>query len=367
MLYRPYGTNGPEVSRLGFGVMRLPGRRRGKGVHFTKSDAILRQAMRAGVNFVDSHHQYHGGQSEQAIGRALKGWKGRRIYVQTKTPFYNDQPEDYFKKLLDEALEKLGVDCIDYLLFHAMNLDSFTKRGKKFLKFTDWAMRRKLIRHRGFSSHDKPEHIRQFVDTGEFSAMLLSFNWYNPQVIDAIAYGADKGMGVSIMNPLGGGLLSADTKQIHGLLPGAKTSAEVALRYVLSTPGVTLTLSGMNTPEQVAENVAVASLDPPMTPAQRAAMIKRMDALRQKSLKLCTACGYCMPCPSGVDIPQNLLMLNRAKYLGLTQHAKGGFKWLKDHGKSAVLCKKCGKCLPKCPNDVPIIQRLRETASLLGE
>ncbi len=372
MEYRQYGTEGPLVSRLGFGVMRLPPRRKGQGgtVNFTKSLAIMRQAMEGGVNFFDSHHGYHGGLSEVAIGRALKGWKGQRIYVQTKTPFYNEEPIDKFKKLLEEAVEKLGVDCIDYLLFHAMNMGTFKARGKQFLKFTDWAMKRRLIRHRGFSSHDAPKNIKRFVDTGEFAAMLVSYNWQNPGVAEAIAYAADKGMGVSVMNPLAGGLLSAETRQIRRLLPGAKSSAEIALRYVLGTPGVALALSGMNTAEQVAENVATAGRKTPLTATQRKVMTGRLAEIRKKSLKLCTACGYCMPCASGVDIPRNFTILNEARLLGLVDHARRQFERLrrdKNGDKSALACVKCGKCMPKCPNDVPIIAQLEEAASLLGK
>lgn len=372
MQYARYGKDGPEVSRLGFGVMRLPPRKRGDwgSVNFAKSLPLLRRAMEAGVNFFDSHHRYHAGLSEVAIGRALKGWEGRRIYVQTKTPFYNEEPIDNFKKLLEEAIEKLGVNAIDYLLFHAMNMDTFKKRGKKFFKFTDWALKKGLILNRGFSSHDSPEHVKEFVDTGEFSAMLLSYNWQNPTMAETAAYGASKGMGVSIMNPIGGGLLGANTRQIRGLLPGAKSSAEVALRFVLGTPGVTLALSGMNTPEQLAENVRVAGRRTATTAAQRKAMLKRMAAIRQKSTKICTACGYCMPCPQGVDIPANFMLLNRAKLLGLLGHAKERFRALRKHkdgDKSALACAKCGKCMPKCPNDVDIIHQLEETASLLGK
>ncbi|HNT35537.1 MAG TPA: aldo/keto reductase, partial [bacterium] len=235
MQYREYGKGGPTVSRLGFGVMRLPARRKGDwgSVNFSRSCKVMRLAMEQGVNFFDSHHLYHHGLSEVAIGKALKGWKGQRIYLQTKTPFYNEEPIDYFKKLLDEALEKMGVNCIDYLLFHSVRLDTFKKRHKQFFKFTDWAMKRGLILHRGFSSHDSPENIKTFVDTGEFSCMLVSYNWLSPAVADVIGHAADKGMGVSIMNPVGGGTLSVTTPQILRLLPGAKSGTEVALRYVL--------------------------------------------------------------------------------------------------------------------------------------
>jgi predicted aldo/keto reductase-like oxidoreductase len=371
MQYRQYGKDGPQVSALGFGAMRLPSRKKGdwRTVHFGKSVQVMRRAMEAGVNLLDSHHGYHEGLSEVAVGRALKGWKGRRIYVQTKTPFYNEEPMDYFKKLLDQALEKTGVNPIDYLLFHSMCMQSFKKRGRQFFKFTDWAIKRGLIRRRGFSAHDEPEKVKAFIDTGEFAVMLLSYNWMNPQLADVIAYGADKGMGVAIMNPVGGGSLAVSTPQILDLLPGAKSSPEVALRFVLSTPGVTLALSGMNTLDQVDENVAVASRPTPMTAGERRTMLARMERIKKKTMEICTSCGYCMPCPHGVDIPQNFLLFNRAHFFGLTDWGRARFNALRKHkhgDKSALACRGCAQCLKKCPNKVQIIRQLKETAELLS-
>ena len=323
MQHRKYGKGGPDVSLLGFGAMRLPPRKKGDwgSVNFTKSTAIMRQAMEAGVNFFDSHHGYHHGLSEVAIGRALKGWRGQRIYIQTKTPIYQDRPLTYFKKLLEEALQKCGVDTIDYLLFHAMRMETFRKRGRLFFRLTDWALKKGHIRFRGFSSHDTPENVKAFIDTGEFSAMVLSYNWLNPTMADTIAYGADRGLGVAVMNPVGGGALAETTPEILRLLPGAKSSAEVALRYVLSTPGVSLALSGMNTADQVAENAKTAARKTMMTDRQWQTMHSRLARIKARSTQLCTLCGYCMPCPHGVDIPRNFRLLSAAACFKTTRHS----------------------------------------------
>ena len=372
MQYRPYGTDGPRISRLGFGVMRLPTRKYGgrQRVNFTRSTALMRAALEAGVNFFDSHHRYHGGESETAIGKALKGWKGQRVYIQTKTPWYQDEPTEFFERLLDEALEKLGVNSIDYLLHHSLRMDMWKKRGKKFLRFTDRAMKRGLIQHRGFSSHDTPEHIQQFIDTGEFSAMLVSYNWMNPQVRDVIARAAEAGMGVSVMNPVGGGLLATSTPQILGLLRGAASAAEIAMRYVMATPGVACALSGMNSSAQLAENVALAGRKTAMTVAQQKTMRRKLDELEQAAAEFCTACGYCMPCEQGVDIPGNFSLLNQAALFGREAWARQQYARLQNHrdgDKSAAACQQCGECVPKCPHNVPIIEQLEQVATALSE
>jgi predicted aldo/keto reductase-like oxidoreductase len=251
-----------------------------------------------------------------------------------------------------------------------MNIEMFKKRGSIFFKLTDWALKKGYIQHRGFSSHDTPENIKEFIDTGEFSVMLVSYNWLNPYVRDAIEYAADKGMGVSIMNPVGGGTLSADTPQIRNLLRGAKTSAEVSLRYALATPGVSLVFSGMNTPEQVTENTAIAFRKNPMTPKQWQEMNRKLKNIKAKGLRFCTGCGYCMPCPHGVDIPANFRFMNQARLFGLVESARNQFGRLRNHkdgDKSAFACKNCGRCIPKCPNNIPIIDQLVQTAEYLGE
>lgn len=365
MQYRTYGKHGPEVSALGYGVMRLPMRK--DSLNAAKSQRLLRHALELGVNFLDSHHLYQNSLSEVAIGRAIKGFKSSRpIVLQTKTPFYHDKPLDHFKKLLDEAVAKLGVAPIDYLLFHSMDMASFKKRGRQFFRLTDWAVKQGLIRHRGFSSHDSAGNVKQFVDTGEFAAMLLSYNWLNRAMGDCLAYGAGRGLAVSVMNPIGGGQLAMTHPRVLRLLPGAKSAAEVGLRFVLATPGVSVALSGMNEIAQIDENVRIASQKAAMTPHQRHVMHQRLAAAKKDMEAFCTSCGYCQPCPCGVDIPANFRLLHSAQHFGLIAYAKRQYQALVKHNKSGLLCKKCGACLPKCPINVPIVARLAEAARLLS-
>jgi len=370
MEYARYGKNGPMVSRLGFGLMRLPVRKQDDEttVNFPAATRVIRAALEAGVNFFDSHHNYHNGNSEVAFGKALKGWKGPRVYLQTKTTWYRPEPISFFKQKLEEALEKLGVESIDYLLFHSKPMTMWMKPAKSFIRCTDWALRKGYIQHRGFSSHETPENVRKFIDTGEFSVMLLSYNWMDPREREVIAYGASKGMGVSVMNPLGGGALAVSTPQVMKLLPGAKSASEIGLRYVLSTPGVATALSGMRTVEQVEENVRIVSRKTMMTTKQRQGMKKKLAAIKREENKFCTACGYCTPCPHGVDIPQNFRLLNRIRFFGQVDWATWWWRRLRNsrHGdRSALTCKKCRKCLPKCPNNIPIIDQLAEVAATM--
>ena len=171
------------------------------------------------------------------------------------------------------------------------------------------------------------------------------------------------------MNPVGGGNLAVNTPQILNLLRGARTASEIALRYVMATEAVSVTLSGMSTMQQVNQNIAVANSGNYMSDKQRTRMRERLAAIKRKTDAFCTACGYCMPCPHGVDIPLNLTLYNQGKYFGMTRLSKRRFKQLKENpagDQSALSCKKCGQCLAKCPNDIPIIDQLAKTVELLG-
>jgi hypothetical protein len=171
------------------------------------------------------------------------------------------------------------------------------------------------------------------------------------------------------MNPVGGGTLAAQTPQIMHLVRGAKSPAEVAFRYVLSTPGVTTALSGMSELGQVEENLRVASRKTPLTAVQRREMLKGLKRIEKKFMLTCTSCGYCMPCPHGVKVPENFLLFNQARFFGLLEASSKRFAALRDSKEgdgSALACRRCGSCLSKCPNDVPIIEQLDETAALLG-
>jgi hypothetical protein len=176
-------------------------------------------------------------------------------------------------------------------------------------------------------------------------------------------------MGVSVMNPVGGGTLATATPQVMRLLPGARSAAEIALRYVEATPGVACALSGMNTLEQLEENVRIASQPTPMTARQQARMRERLDRISRTAGEFCTACGYCMPCPHGVDIPGNFKLMNRARFFGLSEWAGrqyARFRTHKEGDRSAAACRQCGSCEPKCPNKVPITRQLQEVAASFG-
>jgi len=232
-----------------------------------------------------------------------------------------------------------------------------------------------IVRHIGFSFHDTPENLYKIIDSGPFDTMTVQYNLVNRSLEEPIAYAAEKGMGVVIMGPVGGGMLAAPSEEIRKLLPGeAKSSAEVALRFVLANSNVSVALSGMSNLQQLEENVSVASQEVVLTEEDYRRIREALEEKKRLSELYCTACGYCMPCPNGVDIPANFRLMNLHRIYGLTEYARGQYRRLgerkdKDGNPTpawAEACLECGECEPKCPQKIPIIKQLQEVAEVLG-
>jgi predicted aldo/keto reductase-like oxidoreductase len=370
MQYRTYGKTGCQVSQLGFGLMRLPTRASGK-VNRKEAVGLIHRAVELGVNFFDSHFGYHGGESEESLGEALKGLKREDIFIQTKHPTYNKPESGRHRDRLDTQLERLGTDYIDFYLSHSFSWKGYQEYGQDFLEMARQAREEGIVRHIGFSFHDSPENLKKLVDTGEFECVLLQYNLLNRANEEAIGYAHEHGVGVSVMGPVGGGRLAAPSEEIRKLLPSASAgSAEVALRFVLAHPGVSAAFSGMNTLEQLEENCSTADLREPLSEQE----LTHVQAVLEEKKKLadlyCTGCNYCMPCEQGVVIPHIFALMNTYRLYGLKEWARkeyarlgGGHrrKWM-----PASECIECGQCEEKCPQKIEIMKQLKEAHKLLA-
>lgn len=369
MQYRTLGNTGVEISALSFGAMRLPSNEiDGKTVYnYEKSEAIIKRAYKLGVNYFDTAPYYCDGESEKILGKAIKPFRDK-IYLSTKNPIEDASGENW-RKRLEKSLENLDTDYIDFYHMWGISLEAYIDKIDVPNGPLEAALKAKeegLIRHISFSFHDKPENLFKIIDTGNFDTMLCQYNLLDRSNEEAITYGQNKGLGVIIMGPVGGGRLGAPSKTIQDILPGeVKSSAEIALRFVISNPAVTSALSGMSTMEMVEENVKVAANANPLNLDE----IKHINDSMEENKKLadlyCTECNYCMPCPHGVNIPLNFKLMNYHRVYNLTDYVKAEYKqigkvdWMK--GENAGACIECGLCEPKCPQKLEIIKQLKET------
>ncbi|MDR1706043.1 MAG: aldo/keto reductase, partial [Clostridiales bacterium] len=228
-----------------------------------------------------------------------------------------------------------------------------------------------LIKHISFSYHDKPENMKEIVDSGYFSSVLMQYNLLDRANEANIAYANDKGLGVVIMGPVAGGRLGAPSKVIQEALGAnaAVSTAEMALRFVLAHPGVHVALSGMSAPEMVEENAKVASLEGHLNAEEKAKVQAMLEETKRLSELYCTGCNYCMPCPQGLNIPNIFQLMNYHRVYGLTAHAKEQYGRIgtgDSKHKPVSACVECGQCESKCPQKLEIIKQLKETAEALA-
>ena len=378
MQYREAGNTGVKLSTLGFGCMRLPKLADDpKTIDVEHSHRLFRRAVELGVNYFDTAYIYNNGDSERCLGGFLNEVGRDKIIVSTKNPVGHtfwpipgDTPTGtLYRRCLEEELERLGTDYIDFYMFHDTTLLAFRTICKPPHGCLDQAIKAKeegLIRHIGFSSHDTPDNIKKIIDMGDdnLDLMVCQYNLLDRKNEPVIEYANAKGIGVSLMGPVGGGRL-VHPSDVYSQAVGASSTPEAALRFVLANPHVTTAMSGMNAIEQVEENAAATSRIEPLAPAE----LKAIDALEAKNRELldlyCTGCAYCMPCPHGVNIPGNFAAMNTLKVHGLVGLARQMHKRLGDG--IAANCQACGECAGKCPQHIDIATRLEEVAAAFAE
>lgn len=375
MLYRPLGRTGLQVSALGLGAMRLPGfEDPTEAVDEEKARAALAIAHRAfdlGVNYIDTAYIYASGNNERIVGRILRGYRDR-VYLATKSPVWHIKGRPDYRRFLEEQLARLAVDCLDFYYFHDVNARTWPETILKYdlLEEAQRAKEEGLIRHVSLSSHAKPDLIAAMIDTGVFATVLLQYNLLDRSNEEAIAYAREKGLGVLVMGPVAGGQLAAPSEVIAGST-GRKFSgtAEVALRFALANPDVSCVLSGMSSLAMVEENARLASLDRSLD-AEDWSRIETLLAETGRLRELyCTGCGYCQPCPNGIDIPNIFKQLLHHRVWGLTEAARKAFAEVgrvESAGAPPSACTECGVCETRCPQGIKIGEQLKQAERELG-
>lgn len=364
---------GDEISPLGFGAMRLP-LKNGK-VDRELARKQIYHAIDNGINFIDTAYLY--GDSETFLGEILQGEYRDKVKLCTKLPAINVRKYEDMENILDEQLKRLQRDSIDYYLIHAVDLKTINRLLKRdLLKFISKAKADGKIKHVGFSYHGPKEEFELLVDGYDWDVVMVQYNYFDDNVqasTEGIEYAASKGIGIFVMEPLKGGILAgkmpSEAEEIFRKANPNKSNAQWALEWVLNNRNVTCVLSGMNSFEQIDENIAIAEKTTPLSLSfEEMETIEYVKRVIRNSLKInCSTCGYCMPCPQGVNIPECMKIYNE-KYLfehkGLFNQSfmdyyqyVGG---IMGNEGNAGKCNGCGKCLRKCPQKLDIIEELKK-------
>ncbi|NQU10733.1 aldo/keto reductase [bacterium] len=361
MIYRQLGRTGYRVSQLGFGCMRLPMTGDGPEAQIDRELAIpmLHRAFEAGVNYVDSAVGYCNGDSQRVLGEALVGWRDR-IVVSTKNHDYGTDEKVWWQNL-EDSLERLRVESIDLYCHHFISWKSYVEAVEPRLsKWMHQALDQKLIKHICVSFHDNAEALKKLILTGYPEVITLQYNMLYRELEDGIALAQERGIGVVVMGPVGGGRLGSGSDVLLKLLPQVKRVPELALRFVLANPNVSVALSGMSAMAHVEENLATATDGVSLTPADQAAMDEQLARLKGLADLYCTGCRYCLPCPKNVAIPDVFGEYNNARVYDLTEHARTVYKTFLARQQGADMCAECGECLEKCPQRIDIPRQLAD-------
>jgi hypothetical protein len=375
MEYRTWPGKDVSTSLLGFGCMRLPTREDGK-IDEPRAEALLNRARDAGVNYFDTAYPYHGGESEPFVGRVIAKWPRDSFYLATKMPVWKANSLADAQKIFAEQLERLGVEYFDFYLLHALHADRYQKA--KELGIVDWLWEQKAagrIRNFGFSFHDKFQALDTILRDQPWDFCQLQYN-YIDRAEEADTQAGDEGyqlaeqlnIPVVVMEPIKGGTLANLPDEAAAPLRAqdpAASMASWALRWVGTHPDVKVILSGMSAEDQVADNLATFGQFKPLSDAENAAVEQAAAVLRSRIRVGCTGCAYCMPCPMGVDIPENFRFWNRLAMFGQTDAIRTSWQTRWDEKEKAKNCVRCGKCEAACPQHLPIRDRLAQLQSEL--
>jgi len=361
---------GNQLSVLGFGCMRFP-QKLGR-IDLEETEAEILTAIEGGVNYFDTAYIYPG--SEAALGQILeKNGLRDKVNIATKLPHYLIRSRDAMERLFREELKRLRTDHVDYYLMHMLT-DPATWARLKGLGIEDWLREKKelgQIRQVGFSYHGNSRVFCQLLEEYDWDFCQIQYNYldeHSQAGRRGLHYAASRGIPVIIMEPLRGGKLvknlPEEAKKVFASHTPRRTPAQWAFRWLWDQKEVTVVLSGMNSDAMVRDNIATASDARPgeLTQADRD-MLTRVVAAINKGTKVgCTGCGYCQPCPKGVDIPGTFAAWNRryseGKLWGLVDYFI--CTTLRPNGCAASNCIECGKCEKHCPQGIPIREELKK-------
>ena len=352
-----------RLSKLGFGAMRLPLQEDGRTIDAATVKEMVAYAMEHGVNYYDTAFPYHAGFSEIVLGEALKSYPRDTWYLADKFPGHQHHLGMTPAEVFEQQLEKCGVDYFDFYLLHNVcenSLDNYLDPSKGIVDYFVEQRRLGRIRHLGFSSHADLDALQAFLDSPfgaemEFCQIQLNYlDWTLQKAEEKCKILNDRGLPIWVMEPVRGGRPAALGDGADAALRALRPDESVAawaFRWLQSVPGVTVILSGMSSPEQMADNVSTFEAERPLSEAEEAVLMDAVAPLRSRVP--CTACRYCCDgCPMELDIPMLIAAYNDLS-LGFNFTPMMRLEALPEEKRPSA-CLSCGACAEICPQGIPI-------------
>ena len=382
MLYNKLGKTNLKVSRLGFGTMRLPTTGSNDEIIESEASEMLTYGIENGINIIDTAYPYHSktldgsGESETFVGEFLKENNYREdILLSTKSPSWAIEKKEDFDFYLDEQLKKLQTDYIDIYLLHSLTVPDWEKvKGLDVLDFLDDCLTTGKVKHVGFSSHIEVDYLIEIIDEyPKWEVVMTQMNYldeYYQSGVMGLDYLKDTNIGSMIMEPLRGGRLVQNIpKEVQTLWDSAdvkRTPVEWALQYLWNRDDVDCVLSGMTSLNQVKENIEIANRIDEISENDHELIREVARTYKTFLGNNCTRCGYCMPCPHGVDIINCLTEYNIAHMLNDPKASAMQYFSLIDDDSRADSCVQCMECIPFCTQMLDIPEELVKVHEYFG-
>jgi hypothetical protein len=362
---------GPNPSLLGFGLMRLPTLTNPPdAIDEALAEKMVDLAYQSGVTYFDTAYPYHHGESEVFIGKAMKKYPRGSFFLATKMPGWSVHSADDAKRIFEEQLQKCQVTYFDFYLCHALsrkNIDAYRLPG--VMDFLIDMKRQGKIRHLGFSFHDTPEILEDILPMTAWDFVQIQLNYLDWTMQNAkTQYDiiAKAKLPCIVMEPIRGGTLATLSEPARKILQDANPKRSVAswaLRYAASKPNVMVVLSGMSNMDQTMDNIHTMSPFEPITPIEQGIIDQALAEFLKNRLIPCTGCGYCLPCPYGVLIPNNFRCFN--EFAVSQDQEEFIFRYERlDPAERASVCVSCGHCLSLCPQRIAIPDELEKITEL---
>ena len=370
-----------KLSQFGMGCMRLPVIDGNDAkIDAPQAEAMVDYAMKNGVNYYDTAYDYHGGNSEKVLGKALSKYDRESFYLADKYPGYNPANltgPDKIGTIFEEQLERCGVDYFDFYLFHNVyekNIGPYLDDDLGVLKYLLRQKEAGRIRHLGFSCHGRIDVLERFLkaygDKMEFCQLQINyFDWDFQDAKSKVELVREYGLPIWVMEPVRGGRLTkftdAEEAAMKALRPN-ETCTAWAFRFLQSIPGVTVVLSGSSDMQQMKDNIATFEKEAPLNGEEFDAILNIAKGMAESEVLPCTKCHYCTShCPQELDIPLLLSLYNEHVFTG------GGFIAPMAVGampaeKQPSACIACKSCEEVCPQQIKISEALADFTEKLS-
>lgn len=368
---------GEATPKLGFGLMRLPKTKDGK-IDLGQTKQMVDRFMEAGLTYFDTAYVYDDGDSERAAKAALVDRYPRESFtLATKLcAWMGAHDEKSAKQQFYTSLERTGAGYFDYYLLHALQAGNYKTYDKYHIwDFVKEQKEKGLIKHWGFSFHATPDILDQLLTDhpdAEFVQLQLNYaDWENPDVTARENYEVARkhGKSIVVMEPVKGGALANPPTKVQEIFRQADLKASFAswaIRYAASLDGIITVLSGMSNLEQMEDNLSYMKDFRPLNAHEQQAIRKAQEAINGVKSIPCTACHYCTGgCPKQIPIPEIFAARNRQLVWGQLQEGQAAYDQLAAKGNVASDCIGCGQCERACPQQIKVIQRLKECAAAL--